>query len=417
MSRQEARHSGDPSALRGTLRRARFGVRCAALAAALMLAWSIVPWRWGPMALVAISPLVALCAALATRALAATLLVALPVLLLVLAWRRWFCRWLCPTGLLSDQLGRLGLAAGCRPRPWPRLGLWIAVVTMAGACLGYPLLLWLDPLALFAGAFGAGGSHFATASALASIAGLMVVMLVSLVSPGTWCTCLCPLGATQDLLARLRHSLARHRVAGREHAWPLARRVVLASGLGVIGALAARQGRAQRPRPLRPPGAVDEWQFAGVCVRCGNCLRACPSGILQADLGGGLTGFMAPLVRFESGYCLEDCCRCGEVCPSGALARFALPEKPTARIGVARVDMGLCLLSENRECGICRNCCPYEAIATVWDEEAYTLVVKIDPGRCPGCGACQVACPTAPAKAIVVTAEKPPASPGGGGAR
>jgi MinD superfamily P-loop ATPase len=92
------------------------------------------------------------------------------------------------------------------------------------------------------------------------------------------------------------------------------------------------------------------------------------------------------------------------VCPSGAIARLAQSEKKTTRMGLAKVEADLCLLTDNRECSICRNCCPYEAITTVWSEEEYTMVLKIDPDRCPGCGACQVACPTSPSKAIVVHA-------------
>jgi NAD-dependent dihydropyrimidine dehydrogenase PreA subunit len=82
-------------------------------------------------------------------------------------------------------------------------------------------------------------------------------------------------------------------------------------------------------------------------------------------------------------------------------------EKKTARMGLARVDMGLCLLSEGRECNICKNACPYDAIGTAFSEEEYTTVVTIDRERCPGCGACEAACPTSPRKAIVVECGTP----------
>lgn len=154
---------------------------------------------------------------------------------------------------------------------------------------------------------------------------------------------------------------------------------------------------------MRPPGALDETRFCGVCVRCGNCIRACPTGILHAELGEtGLAGFLSPAVRFGPGYCREDCCRCGEACPSGAIARFSPGDKRSARIGVAKVEVDICLLTSNRECSICKNACPYEAITTAWSDEEYTLALKIDPSRCPGCGACEVACPTSPRKAIAV---------------
>ena len=64
--------------------------------------------------------------------------------------------------------------------------------------------------------------------------------------------------------------------------------------------------------------------------------------------------------------------------------------------------MDLCLLGDDRECAMCRNWCPYEAIRYVFSETEYTLIPEIDANRCPGCGACQVACPTKPTKAIII---------------
>jgi ferredoxin-type protein NapF len=283
------------------------------------------------------------------------------------------------------------------------VGRWFAIITFAGACLGYPAMLWLDPLALLASFLGAPWTvPFATAS-LASAAGLLAVLALSLIAPGLWCARVCPLGATQELLALLPPLVRREKIAGGKRGWVLARRAVLAGGLGAAWALAVRASRAGQPGPMRPPGALDEVRFRGVCVRCGNCLRACPTRILNADLGeNGLSGLLGPVVRFDPGYCREDCYRCGDVCPSGAIARLTPAEKKTARMGLAKVEMGLCLLSDNRECSICKNSCPYEAIAMVWSEEEYTMVLKIAPDRCPGCGACQVVCPTSPRKAITV---------------
>jgi len=397
----------DSSEARGESRaisRLRLAVRCVALAAAVVFAGVLASWSLGALALVAVSPFVAIGSAIAARVVGWTTLLALPVLLISLVRRRWFCRWLCPTGLVCEQVGRIGSAAGRRaPRVGP-LGHWLALATWGGACLGYPVLLWLDPLAILASFLGSRWAAFFTAAGLASAAGLTVLLLLSLIAPGLWCMRLCPLGATQELLAALPRLGNRERGANGERAWPLARRVVLAGGLGAAWAWTLGRARCESP-PIRPPGALDEARFRGVCVRCGNCLGACPTKILQADGGGhGLGSLLTPVVQFGPGYCREDCRRCGEVCPSGAIARLALTDKRTARMGLARVDMSICLLGEDRDCSICRNVCPYEAIAMVWSEEEYAAVLKIDPARCPGCGACQVACPTEPRRAIVVVA-------------
>ncbi|MFW5693026.1 MAG: 4Fe-4S dicluster domain-containing protein, partial [Thermoguttaceae bacterium] len=196
----------------------------------------------------------------------------------------------------------------------------------------------------------------------------------------------------------------------------LARRTVLSVGLGAVavglgaaagGWIARRPAKAAEPPlgPLRPPGAAGPEQFGGLCVRCGNCVRACPAGVLHADLGeGGVGSFLAPLLRVEGDYCREDCRACTQVCPSGAIRRLSLEDKRRTAIGLAKVDVEHCLLGWNKECSVCENRCPYEAIKITFDEVEYMTLPQVDPEKCVGCGACQVACPTSP-KSIVVLPE------------
>jgi ferredoxin-type protein NapF len=350
----------------------------------------------------ALSPLVGLASALALRAVTLTTLLALPVLVLVFVWPRSFCRYLCPTGLLADGAGQL-----C---PWrrrsrhvrlPAIGMWVAVMTLAGTCFGYPLLAWMDPLVLLTAAVDNLSQLPPSRVALLSAAGLPLVLAISFLLPGAWCTRLCPLGALQDLVA-----LPRRRNLKRTTGWRIARRSLLAAGAGVAGAIVARRSAGASVQPLRPPGAVLGNRFTGLCVRCGNCARACPASIIQPDLGSGLVSLLTPFVRFDTDYCRENCHACGDVCPSGAIA-VSKPPATKPSMGVARVNAELCLLSEDRECSACRSHCPYEAIRYVFSEKEYMLTVVIDPQRCPGCGACQVACPASPEKAIVVVPVAP----------
>jgi ferredoxin-type protein NapF len=397
--------------------RLRVPVRLGALIAAAALVPGILPWSDAPLVVPALSPFVALGGALGARSLGWIALWSAPLLVVALWRRRWFCRWACPTGWLAQGAGRFEPRAGSPAARCPPLGQWAFLATLAGAALGYPLLLWMDPLAVFAAWFALPVAPLRWTS-LAAAAALPVVVLLSVFLPGLWCGRLCPLGAMQDWLALprqwLRRATDRPRAASQEQAvpspsggWRLARRGFLAGGIGLgLGWLAARRAAAREdPELLRPPGAADERNFAGLCVRCGNCVRACPSGIIHPDTGaqGGLAGWLAPLVRFAGPrqYCREDCHACTQVCPSGAIARLPLEEKNQSAIGRAEVIYDVCYLTRQRECSVCRNACPYEAISIQYSDLDFTEYVYVDAAKCPGCGACQAVCPTEP-KAIVV---------------
>jgi ferredoxin len=72
---------------------------------------------------------------------------------------------------------------------------------------------------------------------------------------------------------------------------------------------------------------------------------------------------------------------------------LSLEEKAKARIGLAKVDISLCLLYDDRECDICAKACPYEAIKILWNEEEYVPLPHVVADKCPGCGACEFFCP------------------------
>jgi len=133
-------------------------------------------------------------------------------------------------------------------------------------------------------------------------------------------------------------------------------------------------------------------------------MRACPSKIIDSDIGrAGILGFMAPVVSYKKGYCLENCSDCTTVCPSGALERLPLGEKNKYIIGEAVLNPSLCYMVQGvNDCDICVRSCPFDAVQAYWDEDAYVAYPVVDPLKCNGCGACELFCPTGEVKAIRV---------------
>lgn len=391
-------------------RLARISCSCAAILLLAGTLSAVMPEAAGARLVVQSSPFVALGSAIALRAIGIGTGIGLLFALPALFRRRWYCHYFCPTGLLLDEASRASPRRRKRPwANWPPLGRHAALVTLAGAIPGYPLLLWLDPMALIAGLFAIPGST-GLRSGILSGALLGVILVACLALGNVWCARLCPLGGMQDFLIAGRVAAGRLlRRLNRADDLPAipARRALLAGLLGVALALLGRRtGQARAgTAPLRPPGARAEAEFTGLCIRCGNCSSVCPTRIIEPDPGrAGVAGLLAPRLRFDGdGYCRENCAACTQACPSGALTALDLDAKHRYIIGEALVDADRCLLVLGRkECDACAIACPYDAVNIVWDEAQYLAYPLVDYQRCNGCGACQIACPTEEVKAIVV---------------
>lgn len=168
-----------------------------------------------------------------------------------------------------------------------------------------------------------------------------------------------------------------------------------------------REGSAKK-KLIRPPGVKNEHEFLNKCIRCGNCMKICPTNGLQpAIFESGLAGIWAPHLVPEIGYCEYNCNLCGQVCPAGAIPNLSLAQKKEQKLGSAIIDKNICLpLSQNRECIVCEEHCPVasKAIKTYEETIAGKKIRKpyVDISLCVGCGICQNKCPTRPERAIKV---------------
>jgi len=166
------------------------------------------------------------------------------------------------------------------------------------------------------------------------------------------------------------------------------------------------------PRPLRssslirPPGALPEPEFQARCVRCGECMKACLTNTLQPVwLKSGLSGLWTPAVTARLAGCDQNCNVCGFVCPSGAIRPLEPGEKLFAKIGTARIIPSRCIAWEHdRQCLICDEICPYNAISSRFVEGRPVTVPVVNENRCNGCGYCEQKCPVEGESAIVVEA-------------
>jgi MauM/NapG family ferredoxin protein len=197
------------------------------------------------------------------------------------------------------------------------------------------------------------------------------------------------------------------------------RQVVTAGVVGLGGSLLLRthplaDAGANNPALIRPPGAVSEDDFLEKCIRCGECMKVCPTNVIQpAMLEAGIEGLWSPVVKTEKAYCEFKCTMCTQVCPTEAIRPLPLPEKQTVRIGLAHIDKNRCLpYAYDKLCQVCHQQCPLPEKAIRLEEKTVTtkrgtkLVVKqphVDAGLCIGCGLCQNKCPVPDQAAIRVT--------------
>lgn len=170
---------------------------------------------------------------------------------------------------------------------------------------------------------------------------------------------------------------------------------------------------AEPPAPLvRPPGALTETEFVQRCIRCGNCMKVCPTNVLQPAGGHyGLAGLWTPRLEPAIGYCEYNCTLCGQVCPTEAIAPLPLKNKKAWVMGIAVIDRKTCLpWAKGTPCIVCEEHCPVGDKAIKLDDVTVQgrrlRRPRIDETLCIGCAICVNKCPVRPVRAIRVDPPK-----------
>ena len=389
------------------------GVRELAFAAKLQLLPAILACAWIPLAV----------------AIALTLL-----------FGRFFCRAMCPLGILQSVVNRVfhpkkAVRRVCTRLPESaaqRIVRW-SVLAAAATCVALGLGAWagmVDPYAIYGRALslvpsldGEGGAAPTAFAVVAASVFAAIIVAAALGSGRIWCNWICPAGTLFNLASRLawRKDVVADGCGNCRRCFPKAAAkpaegdaakpddgVSRRDAIKTMAAAAASEkltdggfadvtkpGSPKRELSVLPPGAGRRDDFFRKCVSCQLCVKNCPMHCLAPSVS--LARFGQPEMDFREGHCHQDCTRCSEVCPTGAIKKLTKEEKRTAHIGRAVWNKDACIrTTDDVACTACERKCPVKAIHIVKG------IPIVDADACIGCGACEHVCPARPMPGISV---------------
>ena len=358
---------------------------------------------------------------------------------ITLLFGRFFCRAMCPLGILQSIANRIFHPKSAVRRVCTRLPETVAQRAVRWSVLGAAVLCivlgygaWagmLDPYAIYGRVLSlvppCDGETVVPVHwpfAAVSIAMFAAIIVAAAVGKGRlWCNWICPAGTMFNLLARFawkkdavvkgcgncRRCFPQAEKPGdaaNAPAGELTRRdairtmaAVAASEKLTDGGLAnvSLPGSPTRKLSVLPPGAGRRAEFFRKCIGCQLCVKSCPMHCLVPSVE--LRHFGQPEMDFRSGHCHIDCTRCSEVCPAGAITRLRKEEKRVAHIGRAIWNKDACLrTTEGVDCTACERKCPAKAIHIV------NGAPVVDEETCLGCGACEHVCPARPMPGMAI---------------
>jgi ferredoxin-type protein NapF len=312
------------------------------------------------------------------------------VLLVTFFRKRWVCRYICPAGAVCDLASKV--RRGRRKPLRLSLNKYLAVFSLILALFGIPVFFVTDPFNIIHMSM----EVFRTGTAIQSLVkatGIIVIVLLSLAIPDSWCSGICPLGGLQLLVYDLKQSIPKSLTLVKIK--PEGRRLFLAGIAGLAaGALIPHRLFASQNKFIRPPFSLPDPEFNMVCARCGNCSAVCPTSIINPSPDiRSIESFLTPSIDFTESYCLPECKLCGDVCPSGAIEKFSLENKKDHIMARAVIHMDDCLLQHLKECDLCKYHCKYDAIEIARTGHDQIKLPRVIEEKCTGCGACKIICP------------------------
>jgi polyferredoxin len=181
-----------------------------------------------------------------------------------------------------------------------------------------------------------------------------------------------------------------------------------AVGLSVGAAMLPVATASAEQYILRPP-STDDKRLAELCVRCGACYGACPTGVLRPSVSFvSEAGPWTPMLDARPPHCTMNCNRCARPCPTDAIHTPTPDEAAVLGLGkVATVNRTQCRAwVRNHDCMLCRQRCPIAGALVGQDRprdfdaihasEPQVQVPAINSDLCVGCNQCMGACPMMP---------------------